>query len=378
MAVIRYIHKHILDDLQKKMVFIGGPRQVGKTTITKSVGEAGYSSWKYLNWDNPDDKKSILDNQWHTRHQLIVFDELHKRPDWKNWIKGTYDNKPASQQYLVTGSARLDLYKRGGDSLLGRYHYWRLHPFTLDELPDGMDLAEGTERLLKFGGFPEPFIDADLRASRRWRRERFDRILREDIRDLSSIKNVNLMQMFVDCLRQRVGSQITFSNLATDIKVSPKTVKSWLDILEQMYLAFPIYPLTKNIPRAIQKPPKVYFFDNADCLDSDAIRLENLVATHLLKRLHFLEDYHGFSCKLHYIRDKDGREVDFVTVVDNKIVDLIEVKLSDTKISTSLKYYHAKLKPTNTVQIVANCKHTFDKDGINVCSLTDYFNTAPW
>lgn len=378
MAVTRYLEKFILNDLSKKMVFLGGPRQVGKTTLSKSLCQGLYTSCEYFNWDNDDDRKAIRNKQWLENTPLVIFDELHKLSRWKQWIKGVYDNKPDQQQYIVTGSARLDVYKRGGDSLLGRYHYWRLHPLTLDELPKNISKTDGLERLLTVGGFPEPFIENDARESRRWRRERFDRIMREDIRDLEAVRDIQTLSMFIDCLRERVSSQITLSNIATDLQISPKTAKSWLSVIEKMYLAFPIYPLTKQIPRAIQKPPKVYFYDNADCEDDKSVRLENLVATHLIKRLHFLEDYYGYRCKLHYIRDKDGREVDFVTVVDNRIQDLIEVKLSDTDISTSLKYYKQKLEPVNTVQIVGNCKRAFDSNGVRVCNPIDYFKEAPW
>lgn len=378
MAIIRYIEKFVLKDLSKKMVFIGGPRQVGKTTLSKALCQGSFSSCEYFNWDNDDDRKAIRNKQWRDDIPLVIFDELHKLSRWKQWIKGVYDLKPANQQYIVTGSARLDVYTRGGDSLLGRYHYWRLHPFTLDELPQGISKQEGFERLLTLGGFPEPFIVNDEREARRWRRERFDRIMREDIRDLETVRDIQTLSIFVDCLRERVSSQITLSNIASDLQISPKTAKSWLSIVEKMYIGCSIYPLTKNIPRAIQKPPKVYFYDNADCENDPAVRLENLVATHLIKRLHFIEDYYGYRCKLHYIRDKDCREVDFVTVIDGKVIDLIEVKLSDADISSSLKYYKEKLKPKNTIQLVANCKRPFDTNGIRVCSPIDYFNEPPW
>lgn len=111
--------------------------------------------------------------------------------------------------------------------------------------------------------------------------------------------------------------------------------------------------------RAILKPPKVYFYDNADTDHNDGMRFENLVATTLLKRLNFLEDYHGHRCVLHYIRDKEGREVDFVTLIDGKVVDLIEVKLGDSGISSSLGYYRERLKPQFATQIVKNLKRPY-------------------
>lgn len=374
----RYCEKFVIQDLKKKMVFLGGPRQVGKTTLSKTLCQDSFIHGVYLNWDSDEDRRRILKKQWLLESELVIFDELHKYPRWKQWIKGVYDTKPLMQQYLVTGSTRMDVYKRGGDSLLGRYHYWRLHPFTVDELPLGMSLEEGFQRLLKFGGFPEPFLMGDEREARRWRRERFDKILLEDIRDLASVRNIQLLSLFVDALRERVGGMVTLSNIAGDIQIAPKTAKDWLALIEKMYMVFSIYPLVKNVPRAIQKPPKVYFYDNADVLEKGGARLENLVATTLLKRLHFIEDYYGYRCSLHYIRDKDGREVDFVTVIDDEIVDLIEVKTSETSPSTSLKYYAQKLKPKRVVQLVGDLKKPFHQDNILVCSPCYFFSDPPW
>lgn len=376
--MIRYCEPFIYQDLAKKMVFIGGPRQVGKTTLSRALCRQDFIGGVYFNWDNDDDRQAILRKQWLNTAPLVIFDELHKFPRWKQWIKGIYDTKPAEQQYLVTGSARLDVYRRGGDSLMGRYHYWRLHPLTLDELPASISAAEGYQRLLALGGFPEPFIKADEREARRWRRERFERILREDIRDLEYIRNIQSLGLFIDALRERVGSLVTLSNLAIDIQISPKTAKTWLALIERMYLAFPVYPLTRHIPRAIQKPPKVYFYDNADVLDNPGARLENLVAATLLKRLHFLEDYYGYRCNLYYIRDKDNREVDFVTEVDGVIEDLIEVKSTDTSLSTSLKYYAAKLQPKRAVQLVGQLKQPFNSGNILVTSPIEFFTNPPW
>lgn len=378
----RYCENFILEDLSKKMVFIGGPRQVGKTTISKNLCEQLNSKCIYYNWDVEEDRRAILNKKWLENVPLVIFDELHKYPRWKQWIKGVYDSKPAGQEFLVTGSARLDVYKRGGDSLMGRYHYWRLHPFTLDELPSNLSCEESYARLLTLGGFPEPFLSGDEREARRWRRERFDRILKEDVRDLDNIKNIQLLSIFTDALRMRVGSMIKLSNLAHDLEISPATAKVWLELVEKMYIAFSIKPFIRDIQRSILKPPKVYFFDNADILNDDAgAKLENLVATTLLKRLHFIEDYFGYKCSLHYIRDKDNREIDFAVVVNNILEFLIEVKLSDDNISSSLKYYTQKLKPKQAVQIVGNLKNSYHKDNILVTNPIEFFNKfykAPW
>ena len=370
---MRYITPFVLEDLKKKMVFVGGPRQVGKTTLAKAVLSAAFPAGRYLNWDFDEDRQDILQKRWSADNTLLVFDELHKFPRWKRWIKGIYDVSHETHSFLVTGSARLDVYRRGGDSLMGRYHYWRLHPFTLDEIPKGISPKEAFHRLMTVGGFPEPFLDGDERSARRWRRERFDRVIREDVRDLESIRNIQLLGMYLDLLRHRVGGLITLSNIANDLQISPKTAKLWLEVLERMYLVFSVRPYTKSLPRAVLKPPKVYFFDNGDVLGDEGARFENLVATSLLKRLHFLEDRDGYRYELRYIRDKEGREVDFAIVKEGELEELIEAKFSDDNISKSLLYYAKRLNPKRATQIVATIKRPYDKNQIKVTDPVSYF-----
>ena len=371
---MRYITPFVLEDLGKKMVFVGGPRQVGKTTLAKAILSEDFPAGRYLNWDFDEDRQDILQKKWSTDNTLLVFDELHKFPRWKGWIKGIYDVSHEIHSFLITGSARLDIYGRGGDSLMGRYHYWRLHPFTLDEIPNGISPKEALDRLLTVGGFPEPFLDGDERAARRWRRERFDRVLREDVRDLESIRNIQLLGLFLDSLRHRVGGLIRLSNLATDLQISHKTAKTWLEVLERMYLVFSVRPYTKSLPRAVLKPPRVYFFDNGDVLGDEGARFENLVATSLLKRLHFLEDRDGYRYELRYIRDKEGREVDFAIVKEGELEELIEVKYSDESISKSLIYYSQRLRPKKATQIVGKIKRPYDKNRVRVIDPISYFS----
>jgi len=370
---MRYITPYILDDLNKKMVFIGGPRQVGKTTLARAVLTENFPAGRYMNWDYDEDRQDILHKKWSDENNLLVFDGLHKFPRWKAWIKGIYDVSHEAHAFLITGSARLDVYRRGGDSLMGRYHYWRLHPFTLDEIPDGITPEDAFKRLMTVGGFPEPFLDGNERNARRWRRERFDRVLREDVRDLEPMRNIQLLGMFLDALRYRVGGLITISNMASDLQISPKTAKSWLEILERMYLVFSVRPYTKNLPRAVLKPPKVYFFDNGDTLGDEGARFENLVATSLLKRLHFLEDRDGYRYELRYIRDKEGREVDFAVTKEGRLIELIEAKYSDDSISKHLLYYAKRLKPDKVTQIVAKIIRPYNKGQIKVVDPITYF-----
>ncbi|MDZ4697492.1 MAG: ATP-binding protein [Deltaproteobacteria bacterium] len=354
---MRYLQSCVADDLKKKMVFLGGPRQCGKTTLAKSLLKLHPGS--YFNWDDDVHRRQLLARQWSDDARLVVFDELHKFPRWKNWIKGIFDTRAGSTSFLVTGSARLDLYRRGGDSLLGRYHYWRLHPFGLDEKPAKMSDSEALSRLLHVGGFPEPFLDGDEREARRWRRERVERVLKDDIRDLESIKDVQTLSLFVDSLRQRVGGMVVLANIANDLQVSPATCRRWLDALERMYLVFVIRPLQKGVPRALQKPPKVYFFDTGDVIGDEGARFENFVATQLLKHCHFREDQDGHKYELCYIRDKEGREVDFAIVKDGVVTELYESKWSETGFDPALRYYAERLSPKRAIQVVGTERASF-------------------
>lgn len=371
---MRYITSQILEDLKRKMVFVGGPRQVGKTTLARAILSSNYPDGRYLNWDFDEDRQDILQKRWSADNPLIIFDELHKFPKWKGWIKGIYDVSHDLHSFLITGSARLDIYRRGGDSLLGRYHYWRLHPFTLDEIPKGFSPKDAFKRLMTLGGFPEPFLEGDERIARRWRRERFDRVLREDVRDLEPVRDIQLLSIFLDLLRHRVGGLVVLSSLARDLEISPKTAKAWLETLERMYLVFSVRPYTKSLPRAVRKPPKVYFFDNGDVLGDEGARFENLVATSLLKRLHYLEDSQGYTYELRYIRDKEGREVDFAIIKEGELEELIEVKYSDDSIARALSYYADRLNPKKAVQIVAEIKRPYDKGKIRVTDPISYFS----
>ncbi|MFV1975302.1 MAG: ATP-binding protein [Candidatus Scalindua sp.] len=382
MVIKRYLHGNILNDLKRKMIFIGGPRQCGKTTFAKELmavypyeeGRRG----AYFNWDDDEDRLRIIGKLWSDSDGLVIFDELHKFRRWKSWIKGVYDTSEPKCRFLVAGSARLDVYRRGGDSLMGRYHYWRLHPFTLSEIPRGIRTQEALKRLMVVGGFPEPFLDGNEREARRWRKERFERIIKDDIRDLEPVRAIQDMSLFADLLRTRVGGLVVLNNLATELQVSPRTLKNWLDIFERMYLVFRVRPFTKNISRAVMKPPKVYFFDNSDVIGDEGARFENLVATTLLKRLHYLEDYEGFRYELCFIRDKEGREVDFAIVKEGKIVELIEVKYNKTEISKSLQYYSERLQPEKSIQIVATLRRPYSKGKLRVEGPLESLTCSPW
>ncbi len=378
----RYLTRQIGDDLADKMVFLGGPRQVGKTTLARHIGAVSYDNVEYLNWDNRDHRRNIMDGRFSAAAGLHIFDELHKYKQWKNHIKGIFDTRPDKFHILVTGSARLDVYRRGGDSLMGRYHSYRLHPFSVAEtiettnrIEPGQQLHFGAlpaarsafEQLLAFGGFPEPFLKNDTRTLRRWHNQRVERLVREDIRDTENIRDLSALQILMELLPARVGSLLSLNALREDLSVAHKTVTQWMEILERFYYHFRIYPFASTKIRALRKEPKLYLWDWSEVPDS-AARLENIVASHLLKLCHFLYDAHGYKVDLHFLRDVDGREVDFLVSLDGAPWMAIEVKESDSSVSKNLHYFRSRLSIPYCYQVVGEKGIDIMTDGIRVTS----------
>jgi predicted AAA+ superfamily ATPase len=268
---------------------------------------------------------------------LLVFDEIHKYARWRNLVKGIYDVEKSERRIIVTGSARLDYYRKGGDSLANRYRYFRLHPFSLPELDAGGAKVE-LDALLKFGGFPEPLFRQDEAEHRIWQRDRISRVVREDLRDLEHVREVSLVEQLVDLLPSRVGSPLSVANLAGDLQVDHKTVERWLQILENMYVCFRIAPFGAPRVRAVKKERKLYLWDWS-AVEDPGPRFENLVAAQLLKYCHWLEDTQGLPMELRYLRDTDKREVDFVVTRKLKPLFGVECKLSDRNADPALAYF---------------------------------------
>ncbi len=346
------LQKKIIErDLNKKMVFLTGPRQVGKTTLAKSFSKE-WPHLIYLNYDSEKDRPIILKQEWNRKSGLVIFDEIHKLKKWKNKLKGIYDTEGIDPRILVTGSARLDVYRRGSDSLAGRYYLHRLYPFSVRELR-GTDTPKTIlDRLLLLGGFPEPYLSGSEEEAARWRKTHLERIIREDIQDLNPVKDVQTLILLIDMLRERVGSSVSYGSLARDLEISPHTLKRWIQILENMYIIFVIPSYHRNLARAILKEPKIYFYDTGAVKGNLGTKFENTVALCLRKWMHYLEDTKGKNLVLYYLRDKEKREVDFVILEDGKIKKLIEVKLSNIEVSPSLQYYHKKLKSPESIQLV--------------------------
>ena len=351
----RYLEKFITEDMKEKIILLSGPRQVGKTTLSRQLVESN----SYLNYDSSSDRRVILAEEWNRDVTLVIFDELHKMKKWKSWIKGVYDSEGASPALLVTGSARLDTYRKGGESLAGRFFSFRLHPLTVKEIFHLLEEkpAKALDDLIRFGGFPEPYLKKSDTFAKRWRRTHTDTIIREDLLDLERVRDIKSIEILIDLLRTRVGSTTSYTSLANDLQVSIHTVKHWLQILENLYIIFPVRPYHKNITRSLLKESKYYLYDTGAVEGSFGARLENIVACALMRELHFIEDTTGSRIGLHFLRDKEKREVDFLVVVDNKPVTMIEVKESNDSFSASLFHFHRFLKSASPVQVVYNLKH---------------------
>lgn len=353
---------------EKHMILLSGPRQSGKTTLGKMIAE-GFTNSLYFNWDAPHNKAQIVENPYFFEEMprrdsslpLVLLDEIHKYRQWKNYLKGIYDTFHESYLFLVMGSGRMDIYQRGGDSLAGRYFQFRLWPLTLSELAEKRTpfdrfikdpLAVSAEetskheaiwrRLEKFSGFPEPYLAAKSTSYRRWSNAYSRRLIREDIRDLSGVRSVDDMEILYSLLPSKVGSPLSVNSLSRDLHVAYNTIKNWLDVLQRFYMLFSIPTWTSRIARAIQKEKKVYLLNFA-LIDDPGPRFENMVALELLRAISNWNNLGYGVFSLHFIRDKEKREVDFLIADRRKPILLVETKLSDTKASADLVRFQERL-----------------------------------
>lgn len=365
----RLIQSPLRSLLGKKIVLLMGPRQVGKTTLAKSL----FRDFAYYNYDIQRDLRVFKDLQWDRSKQLVIFDELHKMKRWKLWLKGIYDDGATNQQnILVTGSARLDITKKMGDSLAGRFFSMRLNPLDLKELKNcepNSTLESNYHKLLNFSGFPEPFLEGTERFYHLWSRTHTDLILKQDLISLEAVRDLDGIELLVQLLATRVGSTVSFNSLAEDLQRSDKTIKHWIDLLEQMYIIFRVSPYSKNISRGLKKAGKYYFYDYAKVEGSEARKLENLAALSLKKEIEFNEDYNGIPGKLHFIQTKEKREIDFLVLQNNQPTHLIEIKMSDDRPSKNFAYFSHLFPTAAKLQWVRNLNREYtSKENIKIQS----------
>jgi uncharacterized protein len=357
------------------MLFLAGPRQVGKTTISQLLLEQ--TNGLYLNWDNPSDRllvlgpyQNIIDKCGAKKlgepNQLIIFDEVHKYKDWKNHIKGFYDQYKNNYNIVVTGSAKLDIYHKGADSLMGRYFPYTIHPLSLRECLDPrielnefiqkpiIDNKKIYERLFEYGGFPDPFIQQSPAFSQQWQSTRFKQLIREDLRDLSLIQDIAQLEVLAQLLQLQAGQLCSYNSLSNKIRVSDQTIRRWISLLEATYFCFAIRPWTKNVSRSLLKEPKIYLWDWS-VIDDKGAKFENFIACHLQKYIYFLTETGCGKFKLHFLRDKEKREVDFLVVKNDKPWLMVETKFSDdSHISSNLKIFQNQIQAKYVFQVAHN------------------------
>ena len=365
----RYLTANIVKDLEKKMVFLGGPRQVGKTTLAKQLLP---NKQGYLNWDAALHREMILRNKLPIA-SLWVFDELHKYRSWRSYLKGLYDLKKKSQKILVTGSARLDYYRYGGDSLQGRYFFWRMHPLSVAELKiqSQKDMLE----LLQLGGFPEPFFSSSEIEASRWSREYRNRLIQEDLLGIELVKDVGNLELLMLRLPDLVGSPLSINALREDLQVNHQTVERWVSILERTYAVFRIPSFGASLIRAIKKEQKHYHYDWS-LVREKGLRFENMIACHLQKWVHYQQDSAGKDLELRYFRDVDKREIDFIIVEKGKPLQAIECKWKESELNPTLFYFKKRFPDCEVLQIQAVPGKTFiSPEGIRNMSALEFLQT---
>lgn len=361
----------------RQMLFLAGPRQAGKTTLSKTCLNDDYHHY-YLNWDNIKDREIILSGiesiysdftpdvlDDTKKIPVIIFDEIHKYTNWKNLLKGYFDSLDKRAKIIVTGSAKLDVYRRGGDSMMGRYFLYRIYPISVAEIAGRRNFTQDIikpkpintdqwQNLLHFGGFPEPYLQASESFYRRWTTLKHDQLFKEDLRDVSNIYNLSQVELLAELLSHQIGSLTKYSELSKKIQASEPTVKYWIELLSNLYYSFSIKPWSKNIARSLLKNPKVYLWNWSAIADPGA-RLENLVACHLKKAAAFWTDAGIAQYELFYLRDKEGREVDFLMTKDGKPWLMVEVKSSSKqRLSEQLEHFNHSLQAPHVVQVAAD------------------------
>ena len=363
----RLIEPLIERDLARKMVFLSGPRQAGKTTLAQAIAGRRPGS-QVLNWDVLADRRVMLAQSWAPDAPLLVFDELHNMKDWRPWLKGVYDGRRPGQAVLVTGSARLDAFRQAGESLAGRYFSWHLLPITVREFVAGAGVSpeDALTRLLQRGGFPEPLLAETEADAQRWRQLYLDGLIRDDILEFSRIGEVRAMRMFVELLRERVGSPLSLASIARDLQVSPTTLARYLEILESLHIVFVVRPYHRNIARALLKEPKVYLNDTGLVKGDDGARFENACAVMLHAAVQQRRDAEGADTALHYIRDKERREIDFVVCAQDEPAQLIECKWADASVPPYLAATAARFPKASATLLLRHARQREQRGAVAV------------
>ena len=352
MEIKRLLLPSLKKYLSKKILLISGPRQCGKTTLAKMISK----DHDYINFDNVKDRLILKEQSWDRRRQYLIFDELHKKRGWKSWLKGVFDSEGIPPGMLVTGSAKMDVHRRAGDSLAGRFFSFQLYPLSLKELcPNaGNQKADAVmNRLLSHSGFPEPYLSANQTFYNLWEKTHIDTVIRQDLIDLESPRNIAKIELLVELLKESVGTPVSCARLAVKLEgCSPKTVQTWLEWLERLYIVFKVVPYHKNISRGLKKRPKYYFYNWVLAKHNKGALFENFTACALLTENQFRADTKGERRGLYYVRNKNKQEVDFLLTKNQKPSALIESKWTDDSLHPHFKAFSGVFKRIPKIQLV--------------------------
>jgi len=374
MTIINRFLQDILfnNKFKRQMRFISGPRQSGKTTIAKIQLERTNCNNFYYNWDLKEVRDRFRQNSNFLKEDLlkinkndklwVCFDEIHKMPDWKNILKGFFDNYEDKVNFIVTGSAKLDFFRRSGDSLAGRYFIFRLYPLILAEITGKKvedivpeltaektiekfisgerDAQNILEQILKFGSFPEPFINNSEYFLKKWHESYFERIIYEDIRSISGIQKIRKLEDLTYLLPSKIGSPLSINSLKKDLELNFNTVVNYLKYLFLTFVIFEIQPYKKNLKRLIKKEKKIYLYDFS-LIPDEAAKFENFVAHELKTRIELWNEITNDKFELFFIRTRDKKETDFLIIKNSKPFFLCEAKLQSTEIENH-HYLHSR------------------------------------
>ncbi len=372
--ISRCVETYAFDEMltARHMVFLAGPRQVGKTRLAKQFLKTKKCGKLYYNWDDILTRQAYLSDSrffesqarsTDTKDPWIVFDEIHKRNRWRDILKGVYDIFHEDFRFLITGSARLDLFRSSGDSLVGRYNLFHMMPLSINEvslqkktscflmennfnasfdvfkndvLPSNKpEITDAFKALLVHGPFPEPFIKQNDRFCRKWHQDYISLLVREDLRDISKVTELDRIENLLFLLKPRIMSPLSMPNLGNELEAAHTTIKNWLEQLKRLYLIFPVTPWTKKVSRGLKKAKKWYFL-NWYYAPKGPARLENMVGSYLYRTCLGLTDMGYGNFSLHYIRTLDKKEIDFIIAKDNTPVLAVEVKSGSTALSKEL------------------------------------------
>jgi uncharacterized protein len=352
----------ILEDWDyKKAIVLLGPRQVGKTTLIKSLVADKNALW--LNGDDPQTRLVFSEvsfnylSQMVADYDVVVIDEAQRINNIGLVVKMLVDAK-LNKQFIVTGSSSLDLGNQINEPLTGRKWEHRLLPLSWREIKDYYTFAQATSRFeefLVYGMYPEVVTES---KKQKILLELAGSYLYKDILELTNIKKPDLLLKLLNALALQVGSEVSYNELSKILGVDRITVVNYIDLLEKVFVLFRLYPFFGNQRNEITSKPKIYFYDNGirnaiigqfqplkSRTDVGAL-FENFFISEKIKQLNY-SDFYG---KVHYWRNTQKAEIDFIEIIENEIT-AYEIKFSPNKKVVFSKSFTEQYHPKNTIVI---------------------------